>query len=210
MAAVLALCIGVLPAVRITRPSADQIDAFVQRQRDTGFNTREQGTILHYLSSGQRPHHLQLCERAAVIGRGQEAYDRARRALAKGELLVGVDWAAVHFLAQPAVARDLATVVKCYRCVWSLNPCRVTHVALGTTRSTLAYATLDGHLLEGEEAFDVRLERDGAVHVRVTSLSKGSGVLGKLAVPFIIPIRRAFLAAAVDSFAAQAGATPRT
>jgi uncharacterized protein (UPF0548 family) len=188
------------PALRLTRPSAADMDAFVRRQHTKGFNQHEQGHILRYLRTGVQPIGLGLCERWAIVGHGQEAYDRVREAISRGDLLAGVPWATIRFVRAPQVADDLATVVRCYRCVWCLSPCRVTHVSQATTRSTLAYATLDGHLLEGEEAFDVHLERDGRVRVRVVSLSKGAGLIGKIAMPLIAPIRRAFLAAAVQSF----------
>lgn len=206
-----ALLLGALPALRLSRPSSGEMDAFVRRQRSKGLNCRETGLVLRYLRTGERPSGLQLCERSAVVGHGRKAYERARGLLRKGKLLSGVHWAAIHFVGDPAEARDLATVAQCYRAVWSLNPCRVTHLSLARTRSTLAYATLEGHLLDGEEAIDVCLSRDGSVRVRVASLSKGSGWLGALAVPFIVPIRRAFLSATVASFAAATcEATPRS
>ncbi|KAJ1631797.1 hypothetical protein T492DRAFT_993015 [Pavlovales sp. CCMP2436] len=213
MAAVLAiLALGSslnIPALRVTRPSAAEVDEFVRRQGSKGFNSRAQGHVVNYLHTGERPAGLQLCERSAVVGRGQQAYDRARNALANGELISGVPWATICLGGKPAEAPDLATVVQCYRSVWCLNPCRVTYAALGTTHSTVAYATLNGHLLEGEEAFDLRMALDGRVHVRVASLSKGSGVLGTLATPFIAPIRRAFLAAAAQSFVSREVAAQR-
>jgi uncharacterized protein (UPF0548 family) len=205
----LALSGAGIPALRVSRPSTEDVDAFVRRQSSKGFNSREQGYVVNYLRTGERPAGLRLCERSAVVGRGEQAYDRARNALANGELLSGVPWATIRLGGTPAEARNLATVVQCYRSLWCLNPCRVTHAAFGTTRSTVAYATLHGHLLEGEEAFDVRLAHDGRVHVRVASLSKGSGVLGTLATPFIAPIRRAFLTAAAQSFASREDAAQR-
>jgi uncharacterized protein (UPF0548 family) len=194
-----------LPTLRLVRPSAGDVDAFIARQAGKRFNTAAPpGVILAYLSTGDRPLGLRLCERSVCVGRGQRAYDRAQRALVRGELFVGVNWAFIRFGdgRAPREASDLATVVKCYRCAWCLNPCRVTHVSARTTRSTVAYATLEGHLLEGEEAFDLQIGVDGTVRLRVASLSRGSGALGVLASPFIAPIRRAFLAAAVRSFAA--------
>ena len=95
---------------------------------------------------------------------------------------------------------NLCTNVRCYGLLWSLNPCRLLAgtvlrdcpVKAGRV-SQLAYSTLKGHLIAGEERFRVTHSASSdEVLFEVHSFTRGSGLLGSLAMPFIRPVQRAF------------------
>ncbi len=60
-----------------------------------------------------------------------------------------------------------------------------------TKQSHIAFATLRGHLIAGEERFRVRKEANNDVFFDMDSFSKGAG-LGVVAMPFIRQIQRQF------------------
>lgn len=94
---------------------------------------------------------------------------------------------------------DLATCAKTYfPGVWVVNPVRETYRVDGPRHAAVAYTTLDGHLLQGEERLAV--ERDGEdVVANIVSVSRGNGVPGRLVYPFVGPMRRRFFQAQLDA-----------
>jgi uncharacterized protein (UPF0548 family) len=66
------------------------------------------------------------------------------------------------------------------RLFWVLNPCRVVCRVDGRRYASVGYATLDGHLIAGEERMTVRRGPSGDVTFEVLSLSRGAGPVGKL------------------------------
>ncbi|CAN0291350.1 unnamed protein product, partial [Scytosiphon promiscuus] len=61
--------------------------------------------------------------------------------------------------------------------------------------SSVGFSTVYGHLIQGEERFSIEFrEEDSTVWLDLYSISRGAGVLGKIAMPFIRPIQKAFFA----------------
>jgi uncharacterized protein (UPF0548 family) len=106
----------------------------------------------------------------------------------------------------------VATIVKCYNMFWSFNPSRLvcTHKYkeghIRTKRdgldsdlkpvriSQIAYSTVFGHLIAGEERWRVIYDESDTDDVifEVISFTRGYGVLGKLAFPLIEPLQNKF------------------
>jgi uncharacterized protein (UPF0548 family) len=124
---------------------------------------------------------------------------------------------------KPQVGDVIGTLVNCYKVVWALNPCRVTSVREESNICEVAFSTLSGHLIAGEERFRVTYadDEDGAVMFSMYSFTKGatsgpgvlglcSGVVGRMAMPCIRPLQRRFFRgqekAMVDLMAATAAA----
>ena len=85
---------------------------------------------------------------------------------------------------------------------WSLNPVRVVSNEKSPSidpetkelQSQIAYSTLDGHLLEGEERFKVSMHKSSSdVVFEIVSYAKGSGLLGDMTLPLIQPLQCRFL-----------------
>jgi uncharacterized protein (UPF0548 family) len=121
---------------------------------------------------------------------------------------------------KPAAKMTLSTLIRCYGLAWSLNPCRVVYIeelhgvkalklqaqnvnndsgndsnkARNNVKSIaqIAYSTVDGHLISGEERFRVCLHDGGDVVFEIFSFTKGSGLIGELSMPFIRPIQQRF------------------
>ena len=105
--------------------------------------------------------------------------------------------------------KKLVTISRSPLGLWTYNPCQViydvvderhvhpttTGASRGLTYTSTAYATLQGHLLSGEERISVGLHDfpSSKVEVEVLSYSRPTkGPLGKLVFPFIKPMQQRF------------------
>lgn len=97
----------------------------------------------------------------------------------------------------------VASEVKCYGFLWSFNPSRIvcndlnrpgTAELAGVRVSQLAYSTVRGTLLAGEERFRVLYNSEGDQNVffEAMSFTRGAGLLGSLAMPLIRPLQKQF------------------
>lgn len=118
-----------------------------------------------------------------------------------------------------ARGRGLATCARTYApFIWVVNPVAETYrvesdclpptghwAALppGHRYVAIAYTTLDGHLLAGEERLAVVKDGPNSVVAHILSISRGSGLAGRLVYPFVGPMQRRF-------FRAQLNAIERT
>lgn len=144
-----------------------------------------------------------------VIGRGFDDFQRASRIMFSFGMVDGMSWANIVTLTgvkktDLAVGSSLGTLIKCYNSIWTLNPCRICHLNRSGNASLIskrngvkcvdqiAYSTVVGHLISGEERFRVILADNDQVIFDIYSFTKGAGGLGKLVMPFIRPIQRSF------------------
>jgi uncharacterized protein (UPF0548 family) len=130
-------------------------------------------------------------------------------------MLKGMSWAEFVCPEGEPIAKGMvcATLVKCYQLLWTFNPCKV--VCKDQRKqdkgqgvySQVAISTLDGHLIQGEEKFQVQLNTiqgndqvKGTVTLSLLSFTRGSGILGSIAMPFIRPLQTYFFNDIVASF----------
>ena len=73
-----------------------------------------------------------------------------------------------------------------------VNPCRKGYLEDGTRAAAVSYATLDGHLIAGEERMSIHWAADDEVIFEVRSLSRGAGPVGRLLFPWLGPEQRRF------------------
>jgi len=210
---------GPIPSLRLFWPhSRAAVDAYLEEKRDAPFNHAHSGRSCG--GDGDVPAGFQELSVSVVVGQGPRAHRRATAAMHALEMVNALPWAKAvtpskgkvnehqprRRLAPGAV---LCTLVRCYGVAWSLNPCRVVR----SDPHQLAYTTVDGHLIAGEERFrvDWGAARSGGgggsdVVFTVYSFTKGAGVVGALAMPFIRPIQRRFfrdMAAAMQRIVAD-------
>ncbi|KAJ1631386.1 hypothetical protein T492DRAFT_59166 [Pavlovales sp. CCMP2436] len=75
--------------------------------------------------------------------------------------------------------------------LYALNACRIVYDEQTKCSTTVAYGTLVGHWIAGEEAMAVRIDRDGLVTFSLLSISRGSG-FGVILFPFLFSMQRGF------------------
>jgi uncharacterized protein (UPF0548 family) len=91
----------------------------------------------------------------------------------------GSPWSAVHTHPTGTLVTLAAMPHPRLRLFWVLNPCRVVCRVDGRREASVGYATLEGHLIAGEERMSVRCGPSG-VTFELLSLSRGAGPVGKL------------------------------
>jgi len=153
--------------------------------------------------------------RRVSIGQGVEDFRKATQFLLKFDMMNdkkrgGMQWADVVRLPEDSmravrVGDVVGTLVNCYKLFWSLNPCRITCVGdykvAGGRGAQIAFSTIQGHLLEGEERFRVFMDaKDGQVYFDMKSYSRGHGILGAVGFPFVRPLQKSFFDALERSF----------
>lgn len=151
--------------------------------------------------------------RRVRVGRGAGDFVLASQILLNFSFIDNMQWASVVRVgdgkktgAVVKMGEVVGTLVNCYKVAWSLNPCRITcrgeRISSASTprSSQIAFSTIRGHLLEGEERFRVDLDREGGVYLDMFSYSRGHGLLGKLAFPLIRPLQRSFFRGLEVSF----------
>lgn len=133
-----------------------------------------------------------------VIGR-EDDFPRLSQAVLSLDLtgsLLG--WAFVAKPSQLSVGSTICTVTRFYGLpLWSINPCRITSMELiAGQHAKVIYETVLGHMLQGRESLEVRVQSDVVV-LEVMSTAKGCGWLGRVLMPIIAPLQTAFLQAHV-------------
>ncbi len=176
---------------RLTRPSEQQIAAFLATQRDLTFSYGEVGCTRDAPPAG-----FVLDHNRALLGAGGDTFDRAVAALhAWRQSSLG--WTSVHPRGAPtAPGTDVAVVVRHFG-FWSLNACRVLYEidesTTGVHRVGFAYGTLPAHGEVGEERFTVEWHAaDDSVWYDLYALSKPGHPLVRFAYPLARHLQRRF------------------
>jgi uncharacterized protein (UPF0548 family) len=208
------MALGSLPNIRIFRHDQKSIDKTINSKQQTPFNHEYSG--LSYSDADPSiPKSFRFLNESVVIGKGHSDFDKASKAMFAFEAVNSMPWANVVLSSDlkkedVAVGTVLCTLIKCYKSVWTLNPCRVCYIHRGGFDRTkqkemdfvnknrfkhvnqIAYSTVEGHLIAGEERYRVSLMSNDDVVFDIYSFTKGSGLLGTIAMPFIRPIQSAF------------------
>ena len=118
-----------------------------------------------------------MLEQLTPLGRGAGVHGRVAEALLRWDL--HREARMVLAVSDPLV-RTGATVVNAapFGPVAVLAPCRVTAVLDEPDCRGFSYAALPGHPLVGQESFTVERGRDGAVVLRIRSVSRPVGLPG--------------------------------
>lgn len=190
-----------IPNVRIFKHDQKAIDNFIREKKETPYNHDFSG--LSCVESGAIiPKSFRLLKESIVIGHGPKDFERASKLMFSFDMVNAMPWANVVTgtkKSEMAVGTVLCTLIKCFNSVWTLNPVRVCHISRSSKKlervkriDQIAYSTISGHLISGEERFRVTLENNDDVVFEIFSFTKGAGVLGTLSMPLIRPIQRAF------------------
>ena len=178
---------------RLTRPSDQQIAAFLATQRDLTFSYAEVGA-----TRGAPPPGYVVDHNRTLLGTGRDTFDRAVAALHSWRQS-SLGWTGVHPHGAPAAAgTDVAVVVRHFA-FWSLNACRVLYeideddARHGVRRVGFAYGTLPAHGEIGEERFSVELHSaDDSVWYDLYAISRPGHPLVRLAYPIARHLQRRF------------------
>jgi len=128
------------------------------------------------------PTGLRLIRRSVRLGHGDRCWSRARALLLDWQMHTGSSWSAIHVHPSGGLVTLAALPHARLPLLWVTNPCRVVRQRTADQRRVVSvgYATLEGHLIAGEERMSVTRDSSGDVNFEVVSYSRGCGLLGSL------------------------------
>lgn len=177
---------------RFSQPSPDDVQRFLVEAASSPLSYAAVG-----IASQPQPAGYQIDEAEVRLGSGTEVFARAASAL-QSWTMFDLGWTkATPSTDSIAPSVNVAVVVR-HLGIWSLNGCRVVYMLESdprTERYGFAYGTLRDHAEEGEEVFEVSLDRDtGAVAYRIRAASRPRALLAKLGYPYARLIQARFRA----------------
>lgn len=140
----------------LTRPTAARIDRFLTEASSLGLSYAPVG-----LARGGATRGFCGDESRAVLGNGEEVFDRAWAAL-QGWRQFDFDWVEMVATGPPTqVGTNLVVLIQ-HLGFWSLNGGRIVYTVDDDDRARrrgYAYGTLTNHAERGEEIFEVAMDR---------------------------------------------------
>ncbi|HTN76895.1 MAG TPA: DUF1990 domain-containing protein [Pirellulaceae bacterium] len=164
--------------LRFTRPTVEQIRAYLDAQRGQPFSYREVGATREAPPTG-----YDFDQHRVLLGFGWERFCEARSALQHWAMFP----ATMTRLYWPDAPLEVGvTVAVLFRAgpIWSLNPARIVYVVDETNvqevRYGFAYGTLPDHVEQGEERFLLHWDRvDNRVWYEIAAFSRPQHYLAK-------------------------------
>jgi len=187
------------------RPSQREIEEFITRSQDLPLSYSPIGI------AKESPDGFKVDEASGVIGRGQQAFERAKLALAEWRHF---DFGWVELVPRGAAIEpgSVVAILVHHLWFWSLNGCRVVYT-LGDRRTGLgfgfAYGTLSNHAELGEEIFEVSLVPDSEeVIYRIRAVSKARATLARIGYPFTRMLQARFRRDSITALRRAIGTNP--
>lgn len=186
-----------------TTPGDDAIRERLAQLSGAPYSYAEVGALEHPVF----PPGYRVDRHRALLGRGTACYERAKAALQRWEMF-NIGWVRLH-PATPPIAADTAFGISARLLfAWHLSFCRIAYTVenKGEVESFgFGLGTLPGHVLAGEERFNVEWHRaDDSVWYHVCAFSRPDQLLSRLGYPIVRHLQKRF---ARDSHAAMARAT---
>jgi len=173
----------------LTRPSVRDIDAFVAASHALPLSYGRVGMAREPAMPGW------TCDAyEAVIGAGEEAFGRAKRALAAWRHF-DLGWTGLFPRSASIEPGTVVAVLVRHVGFWSLNGCRVLYGVGDESEFAFAYGTLVNHAECGEEIFAVRFDAvSGNVSYAVRAVSRPRAPLARLGYPVVRRLQARFRA----------------
>lgn len=164
------------------QPTYSEIESFISASRDLPLSYEPIGIVK------QPPSGYKADTARAVIGRGLDAFARAKQALRKWRQFE-LGWVELHPRATSIETGAVVAVLVRHAGCWSLNGCRVVYTVDDQgSRPTFgfAYGTLTNHAEMGEEIFEVSFDpRSEDVTYSILAVSKPRAALARLGYPYV-------------------------
>jgi len=174
----------------INKPSADQIQQFIDSQRNLRFSYPEVGATAHRPPAGYRIDHNRQ-----RLGSGTETFNCGVKALQSWKQF-DLGWVQIVPAGKPIEIGAVVGILTKHFGFWSLNACRVVYLIneeRPVRKFGFAYGTLANHVERGEERFTVEWSAaDDAVWYDILAFSQPGKLLVKLGLPLARMIQKRF------------------
>jgi uncharacterized protein (UPF0548 family) len=161
------------------RPSAAEIDRFLNESRELPLSYEPVGLAQHGSSA------FNTDELTTIVGQGEEAFVRAKRALASWKHFER-GWVELFPKGASIAPGSIVAVLIQAVGLWSINGCRVVYSVNSDDgyRFGFAYGTLTNHGESGEEIFEVSLRPETAqVRYVIRAVARPHAPLARMAYP---------------------------
>lgn len=175
---------------QLRRPTREQIDAFLSRQRRLAFSYTETEATRTGPPPGYVVDHNRL-----LLGRGPAVFDAAVAALRRWEQFQ-LGWVNVCWPTAPIKEGTTVGILARLVALYSLSACRILYVIDETgpiRKFGFAYGTLPGHVARGEERFLVEWHADtDDVYFDILAFSRPRSLLFRLGSPLTRLVQQHF------------------
>ncbi|HKY66345.1 MAG TPA: DUF1990 domain-containing protein [Acidimicrobiales bacterium] len=168
--------------VVLGRPSDRRLADILAAVRDTSLTYAEHGRTLARAGLPAGYHHVRARQH---LGRGDEVWRAACDGVRTWRLHRGSGLRVAPADPPIAVGTEVVTDIGLLGPVHVVAACRIVEVVDEPDRYGFAYGTLRVHPAQGEEAFVVVRDPDGAVRIEVTAFSRPNGALLRLGGPVV-------------------------
>jgi uncharacterized protein (UPF0548 family) len=177
---------------QLTRPSVEQVNAFVAAQKDDTFSYPEVGATRR----GEVPAGYNVDRNRVRLGTGAETFRRAAEAL-RSWRMSSLGWMSIQPADTPVTPGETVAAVVHHYGFWSLNACRVVYLldeeVEGARWTGFAYGTLPAHGEIGEERFAIEWRlADDSVWYDLFAFSRPGHLLARLGYPLTRRLQRRF------------------
>ncbi len=187
------------------RPSQQEIEKFISQSRDLPLSYHPIGI------ASESPRGFNVDVGSAVIGHGEQAFERAKVALSEWRHF-DLGWVELFPRGAAIEPGSVVAVLVHHLGFWSINGCRVVYtLGDGRTGSSFgfAYGTLTNHAELGEEIFEVSLLPDSEeVVYRIRAVSKPRATMARIGYPFTRMLQARFRRGSIAALRRAIGANP--
>ena len=182
------------------RPTEEFIARTIRDQRSARFTYEAVG----WTRDASVPAGFAVTRWREVIGRGDGAFERAKRGLSARRMLT-LGWLQPAGIPEPIEPDALVCTLARQMGLYSLNVGRIIYVEESPGRFAFGYGTLPEYPVRGEERFSVAIDpATGEVTFEIFSFSRPRAAIMQLAQPLLRRIQRRFCS---ESAAAMRQAT---
>jgi uncharacterized protein (UPF0548 family) len=182
---------------RLTRPTALQLRAFLDRERQREFTYPAIGP------NGTAPRGYVTDRHRVLLGNGDAVFDAAVGALKRWQQFE-LGWLEAWPRETPIQPGEVVAVVAHVFGLWCVNACRIVYTIdelQPARRFGFAYGTLPGHVESGEERFLIEMDHaTGQVWYDILAFSRPRHLLARLGYPIVRKLQKRF---ALNSMAAM-------
>ena len=171
----------------LRKPNTTQIDNFLVQIEGLPYNHNFPGFSRCVNQSS--PDGFVDLSRRTKIGHGALHFNTILDKMVDFKMMDAIHWADIY-----QRNGHVCTLIRCYGILYALSPCRIVYAEFSKNRKEfqMAYSTLEGHMIAGEERFRLWIDKNDDVYFEIYSSTKGSTVFIDKAMFLIRPLQRFF------------------
>ncbi|MCG8328854.1 MAG: DUF1990 domain-containing protein [Chitinophagales bacterium] len=173
--------------IQMTNPTEKQLYHFHKQQRFASYTYTAIGA-----SAGDFPKAYKHDRNRVLLGEGALVFHQACELIKKWKMFPP-DWTQIYPLCLPIEKGQEVVVLFQLMGLWWYNSCRIVYTINEENRFGFAYGTLQGHVEQGEECFEVYRDENNQVWYQISAFSRPNVWLTKVAYPLARYFQKKFV-----------------